>query len=253
MAVMAEVRDQLLGLLERLSQGLKQAAGKEEVQDELLVLVEDMKKATDLLRRTSQTLHAKAHQPDSGHPEEKSGLTDREAFLRMKESLLAEHRGKFVAFANGRLIAASHSVEELSNRTRAVDHSVDVYIERVDDEAFLEPPEFQSSGVHEISSTSERDESAALGQAQGDEPEPVTDRDSFLRAKDFLLRHYRDMFVAFAGGRVVAAGRSIDELRDELDSMQPRPDVFVEPVNEEAFQGSGAHVMTGIYGMHEVT
>jgi len=85
------------------------------------------------------------------------------------------------------------------------------------------------------------------------EQAPVIDRESFLQMKDFLLSHYRDMFVAFAGGQVVAASRSMDELFDKLDAMDPSIEVCVERVDERAFQGPVHHVMTGVRAAREVT
>jgi len=172
---------------------------------------------------------------------------DREAFLKMKDSLLADHRGMFVAFANGELVAARPSLDELHQGLAGLDAAIDVYIERVEDEAFLEPPELEDSGLHELVPA------GTPGRAGDEQPEPVTDRESFLRMKDFLLKHYRDMFVAFAGGRVVGASKSLDELWERLDSIQPSADLCIEPVNEEAFEQTGPNVMTGVYGVHEVT
>lgn len=120
------------------------------VRDELLGLLERLRTDSDELRRLLQALDAAARQPDDGDPEEKAQFADREAFLRMKEALLAEYRGMFVAFANGQLVAAHRSLSELLQRLQAQSIQADVYIERVEEEAFLDPPEFECSGVHEI-------------------------------------------------------------------------------------------------------
>jgi len=86
-----------------------------------------------------------------------------------------------------------------------------------------------------------------------EEEVPVTDRESFFRMKARLLTLYRDKFVAFAGGRVVAASPSLEGLFEIVDAMAPRPEVCVERVDERAFEEPPFHVMTGIQEVGEAT
>lgn len=120
------------------------------VRDELVELLDLLRRDSDALRRVRQALYAWAEQPVAGHSKEQERSANREAFLSMKDSLLAQYRGMFVAFANGQLVAAHGSLSELLQRLRAQSIQADVYIERVEEEAFLDPPEFECSGVHEI-------------------------------------------------------------------------------------------------------
>jgi len=125
-------------------------AATTELRAELAGLLELLKRDTDTLERLLKTLDTEVSQPDAERPEEDAWFADRKAFLAMKQSLLAKYGGMWVAFANGRLIAASHSFDELMKSTAAVDPAVDLYVEQVKEEAFLEPPPFDADGVHEV-------------------------------------------------------------------------------------------------------
>ena len=130
-------------------------ATTEQARNEVLGLLERLKQDSDALAKALQALVGEAGQPQAEHPVQKPPLSDREAFLSMKEKLLAEYGGMWVAFAQGRLIAASHSFDELMKSVATVDAAVDVYVEPVSEEAFLEPPPFDADGVHEIYEDSE--------------------------------------------------------------------------------------------------
>ncbi|MBM4038962.1 MAG: hypothetical protein FJ290_10660 [Planctomycetes bacterium] len=131
-------------------------AATKQALDELRGLVERLERDTGALKSALQALDAEADAPEAGQPAREADLADREAFLRMKESLLAEHRGEFVAFANGKLVAVSRSWDELLPSIQAMDPAVDVYVEQVNEEAFLEPPEFDVPGVFEVEDVTER-------------------------------------------------------------------------------------------------
>ncbi len=130
-------------------------AATKQALDELRGLVERLEKDTGALRSALEALDAEVDAPEREQPEGKADLADREAFLRMKESLLAEHRGEFVAFANGKLIAVSHSWDELLPGIQAIDPAVQVYVEEVKEGAFLEPPEFDCPGIEVFPSDTE--------------------------------------------------------------------------------------------------
>lgn len=86
---------------------------------------------------------------------------------------------------------------------------------------------------------------------EGEDEPLVTDFASFLRMKDKLLPLYCDKFVAFAGGRVVAASPSIEGLYEIVDAMSPRPEVCVEWVDEKVFEESPFSVITGLVEVRE--
>ena len=125
----------------------KQMAATKQAVDELRGLVERLEKDTGALRSALDALDAGADTSEGGPPAAKADFADREAFLRMKESLLVEHCGEWVAFANGELVAVSHSLEELLPSLQAIEPATDVYVERVEEEAFLDPPEFDCPGI----------------------------------------------------------------------------------------------------------
>jgi hypothetical protein len=67
-------------------------------------------------------------------------------------------------------------------------------------------------------------------------PQPISNRDAFLRAKAELLANYFGKVVGFANGKLVGIADSFDSLEDQLEG---RPDclrVYVEFVDEAAFE-----------------
>lgn len=117
-------------------------ATTEQARNEVLGLLERLKQDSDALAKALQAFVGEAGQPRAEPSEEKAPLTDREAFLRMKDKLLTEYRDMWVAFANGGLVAAAGSLDDLLPATQAIEPAVDVYVEHVEEKAFLDPPEF---------------------------------------------------------------------------------------------------------------
>ena len=131
-------------------------ATAERARNEVLGLLDRLKQDSDALAKALHAFVAEADPPEAEESGRGARLTDQEAFLNMKESLLAEHRGKYVAFANGQLVAVGRSWAELLPSLQAIDPAVDVYVERVEEEAFLDAPEFDCPEVYEIADASER-------------------------------------------------------------------------------------------------
>jgi len=76
--------------------------------------------------------------------------SNREAFVRAQDRLLSECRGMYVAFAQGRLVAACAAFEDLMAQVQALHPSIDVYIDRVEEPAFHDPPVIEMGGLHEV-------------------------------------------------------------------------------------------------------
>ncbi len=130
-------------------------AATKQALDELRELVGRLERDAGALRSALEALDAEGDAAGGGRPEARADFADREAFLSMKETLLAEHRGEWVAFANGRLVAAARSLDDLLPATQAIDSAVDVYVEHVEERAFLDPPEFDCPGIEVFPSDTE--------------------------------------------------------------------------------------------------
>jgi len=76
-----------------------------------------------------------------------------------------------------------------------------------------------------------------------------SNRRAFLVKKEKLLADYRGMFVAFIAGSMVASSTSFDRLVSQLRDNQPSEDVYIEFVEEAAFEDTGCADMPGLHEM----
>lgn len=78
-------------------------------------------------------------------------------------------------------------------------------------------------------------------------PAATDDYEAFLQEREYLLANHRDMFVAFVGGRLVAADRSLDAVFSRLRELPGCSAAFIELVDEAAFEQPCAVEIPGAY------
>ncbi len=66
-------------------------------------------------------------------------------------------------------------------------------------------------------------------------PHPISNREAFLQSKAALLANYFGKVVGFANGKLVGAADSFDSLADQLEGKPDCLVVYVEFVDEHAF------------------
>jgi hypothetical protein len=138
------------------------------VETAVLVIVDVIEQYEDLLRKAldlfERAVNASGSIPDGRRYARNIGvrrkrlealyrevfklLDDRRSFLRMKSELLMGYRGKFVAFANGELVAADNSWESLLAKVQSYPGC---YVELVDDVAFQETLPIVAPAALEVS------------------------------------------------------------------------------------------------------
>ena len=69
--------------------------------------------------------------------------------------------------------------------------------------------------------------------------------------RDWLRSHCKGMFVAFAQGSLVAKGSSFDSVIAEVEGNCPTGEVYVEVVDDEAFDEPAPIEMTGLQDVQE--
>ena len=108
---------------------------KKKLSTSLMVFVRDAILATEYFRDTKE--------PDAPKP----APDDRQAFLAMRDHLLANHRNQYIAFAQGRLLASANTFDSLMDTVQHVPAETDVYVGKVDPFAFLDPQAVDIPGV----------------------------------------------------------------------------------------------------------
>lgn len=67
-------------------------------------------------------------------------------------------------------------------------------------------------------------------------PHPISDREAFLQSKAELLANCFGKVVGFANGKLVGVADSFDLLEDQLEGRPDCLEVYVEFVDEAAFE-----------------
>jgi hypothetical protein len=77
-------------------------------------------------------------------------------------------------------------------------------------------------------------------------PSSAVNRQAFLRQKSLMLSEYKDFFVAFQDGTLLAAARSLDSLSAKIPDKVLSSGVYIDVVTEEAFSEVPVIELSGV-------
>lgn len=146
--------------------------------------------------------------------------SEKEAYQKMLPELLKEHRGKWVAIHQGKVVALSADKESVLQEIAEKRYRL-VYLQQVQEEPrTADIPHLEL--VDQRKPATWREEQLSLTQA---------DHDAFLRLLPELLKDHRDEWVAIHQSQVVAFGGEFGELVEQLRARGYRR-FYVQKVQE---------------------